>query len=113
MAKSWKLTPNKSIVPILRKSSARGLALAGEHVLGVARDHTPKEEGTLRRSGFVSIDEHNLRAAVSFDTPYAVVQHEDMTLRHTEGGPKYLENALNSERDRVKDIVARTVQGEW
>jgi hypothetical protein len=45
---------------------------------------------------------------VTFDADYAVYQHEDLTYRHDDGGPKFLETALVSERG----AVARLVQAE-
>lgn len=86
----------------------QGLLLGAEHVLGVSRDQVPIEESTLGRSGKAS--QEGLRAAVSYDTPYAVVQHEDMTLAHDPGRTaKYLEKALNSERAVVGKIIATAV----
>lgn len=106
--------PATDVAAKLRKSSARGLALASEHVLGVGNEKVPLEEGTLQRSGTTSVDEKKLRAAVSYDTPYATKQHEDMTLRHDNGREaKWLENAINSEQDAVREIIARTIRGEF
>lgn len=86
-----------------------GIILATEHVLGEAKTHTPIEESTLERSGKAT--QEGLRGAVSFNTPYAVVQHEDMTLQHDPGrSAKYLENAFNSERTTVGKIVAESVR---
>lgn len=86
-----------------------GLQLGSEHVLGVAVDQTPIEESTLGRSGKAT--QEGLRAAVSFNTPYAVVQHEDMSLAHDPGRTaKYLEKALNSERVVVGKIIATAVR---
>lgn len=93
------------------EGAERGVVLGTEHVLGVAREHTPIEEDTLERSGKASQD--GLRGAVSFDTPYAVVQHEDMSLQHDPGRTaKYLENAFNSEKATVGAIVAEQVRRE-
>jgi hypothetical protein len=94
-----------------RAGAGRGLFLAGEHLLGEARDLAPHEEGDLARSGETS--QSGLRVAVSFDTPYAVVQHEDMTLRHDEGRTaKYLEKPMNAGRDTFGQIVATSVRRE-
>lgn len=114
MGKAWKYKPNKHVVTGVKKASSRGLALAAEHILGVAKQHAPVEEHILEESGFTSVDgQHSLRAAVSFDTPYAVKQHEDMTLKHDKGRTaKYLENAFNSEQDAVKQIIAAELRGE-
>ncbi|MFJ9657617.1 hypothetical protein ACIRPR_06565 [Streptomyces griseoflavus] len=95
-----------------RAWTARGRRLAGEglergleHVLGKARQLVPLEEGTLERSGRVSRD--GLNGAVSFDTVYAVRQHEELTWRHLPGrSAKYLETPMNSERDVVLRLMA-------
>lgn len=106
--------PATDVLGKLRKSSTRGLALAAEHVLGESNERVPLEEGTLRRSGTTSVDEKGLRAAISYDTPYATVQHEDMTLRHDNGREaKFLENAINAEKDTVREVIARTIRGEF
>lgn len=103
-----------AVVDRIKDAQARGLALAGEHVLGESRKIVPLEEGTLERSGRVSVDKDGGRAAVSYDTPYAVQQHEDLTLKHDQGREaKYLEKAVNGNRDVVKDIIARTLRGEF
>ena len=114
MTAAWTLKANPAIAGAMREAAARGLALSAEHVLGEARKTVPLEEGTLERSGDVVTDPENLRAAVVFDTPYAVRQHEDMTARHDPGrSAKYLENALNSETDTVREIIAATIRGEF
>jgi hypothetical protein len=89
----------------------KGLDLATEHLLGEARDEVPIEEGTLGRSGKTSRD--GLTGAVSFNTPYAVVQHEDMTLTHDPGRrAKYLERPMNTGRDTFGQIIATSVRRE-
>lgn len=114
MSRAWRYKPNKNVVTGVKKASARGLGLAAEHILGVAKEQVPIEEHILEESGFTSVDgNRRLRAAVSFDTPYAVRQHEDMTARHDNGrNAKYLENAFNSEQDAVKQIIAAELRGE-
>ncbi|MBM7767358.1 minor capsid protein [Glutamicibacter nicotianae] len=113
MAKGWKLKTNP-VIPRLRNASGRGLGLAAEHVLGESNKIIPHEEGTLQNTGATSVDTKNLRAAVSYNTPYAVVQHEDLSLRHDEGRQaKFLETALASEKDAVREIVRRTIAGEF
>lgn len=96
-----------------RRGAARGLGLATEHLLQVSNTQVPIEEGTLERSGVASVDEGKLRGATSYDTPYAVKQHEDLTLAHDSGrNAKYLENAVNSERREVAEIIAGEVRQE-
>jgi len=113
MSKSWQLKVNKGIAPAMRKGAVRGLSLAAEHVLGESNKTAPIEEATLIRSGAPSVDPDNLQAAISYDTPYAVKQHEDLGLQHDPGREaKFLENALNSEAGAVREIIVRSIRGE-
>ena len=59
------------------------------------------------RSGVASPpDPGTLKAAVSFDTPYAVVQHENLTFHHPGGRQaKYLETPLNASREVGKTLI--------
>lgn len=97
----------------LADGAAKGLVLSTEHLLQVARTKVPHDEGTLERSGQADVDKASLTGAVSFDTPYAVRQHEDMTLRH-EGGrqAKYLETTLAEEQGTVLRIIGAAMEGE-
>lgn len=111
MAKSWTLTIDGDVARRSKAGAARGLRLAAEHGLQVSRTRVPIEEGTLERSGTASVDSDRLRAAISYDTPYAVVQHEDMSLQHDAGrSAKFLETAMNSERRTFAEIIAREVR---
>lgn len=92
-----------------RARAARGLQLALEHILAESNAIIPLEEGTLMRSGQTSIDEANLTGTVSYGTPYAVRQHEELTWRHAPGRQaKYLETAVNTSRQEC----LRVMQGE-
>lgn len=76
----------------IRAAVVRGLGQWGELLLQQSREGVPLDEGTLERSGVASVDPRILTAAVSYDTPYAVVQHENMGFHHPGGRTaKYLE----------------------
>ncbi|SDM77397.1 minor capsid protein [Streptomyces wuyuanensis] len=80
-----------------RRMASRGLQRALEHCLTVSNQRVPLDEGTLERSGRVDVD--GLNGSISYDTPYAVRQHEELTWKHLPGRQaKYLESAVNSER---------------
>ena len=111
--KAWKVKINPAAKDILNGSANRGVALAAEHLLQVANVKVPIEENTLERSGTVSTDPANFAAAVSYDTPYAARQHEDMSLRHDSGRTaKWLENAMNAEVQTSAKIIADTIRGD-
>lgn len=98
------------------KGAARGLRVAALNTLGESNKRVPHEDGNLERDGAASVDESNMKAAVSYgrdaDTKdYAVVQHEDLTLRHDPGrNGKYLENAFNTTREQNAQIIATAIR---
>lgn len=95
----------------IRAAAARGLLLAAEHVLTESQAVVPLDESPLQQSGTASVDEGSLTAAVSYDTPYAVRQHEEMDYRHAPGRQaKYLEQPLNASRDTVSRIIAAQIR---
>ncbi|MFF5142528.1 hypothetical protein ACFY6U_22835 [Streptomyces sp. NPDC013157] len=95
----------------MREGALRGVQLGAEHLLQVSRGRVPIEEGTLERSGVVSVDEQSVTAAVSYDTPYAVRQHEELTYRHDHGRTaKYLEGPLHEENSAITEIIAAQVR---
>jgi hypothetical protein len=112
MSDDWNLRLNGDVGDDIKAAANRGLAIAAEYVLGESNKVIPIEEYTLGRSGTVSRDPALNRVAVYYDTPYAVRQHEDMTLRHDPGRTaKYLENALN-DHATIKAIIASAIRGE-
>ncbi|CAM3459882.1 minor capsid protein [Stackebrandtia soli] len=101
----------KQVSAIIEEATADGLRLAAEHLLGASRRLVPLEEGTLERSGRVSVDEGALQAAVSYDTVYAVRQHEELTYQHDAGrSAKYLERPMNSEGPTMAALIAAAVR---
>lgn len=88
-----------------RRLAGEGLARALEHTLGVATTLVPLDEGTLQRSGKVT--QVGLNGSISFDGPYAIRQHEELTWRHAPGRQaKYLETPMNTERDVMLQLMA-------
>ena len=95
----------------LRAAAAGGLYLAAEHVLSLSNEVVPLDEAALQRSGTASVDPPSLTAMVSYDTPYAARQHEELTWRHAPGRtPKYLENSLNAARPEIAAILAASLR---
>lgn len=111
--RDWKVTLDVGPIKAqARQAAADGLSDGAEHVLQLSRRRVPIEEGTLERSGRASVDDSQLLAAVSYDTAYAVRQHEDMSLRHDDGRQaKYLESALNEARAEVIALVQQRIKG--
>lgn len=89
-----------------RRAASEGLRRALEHTLQVSRTQVPLEEGTLERSGRVDVD--GLEGSISYDTPYAVIQHEALDFHHPVPGrkAKYLEDPMNSEQRKMLNLMA-------
>lgn len=84
---------------------SEGIGRALEHTLGVATTLVPLDEGPLQRSGKVQVE--GLNGTISYDTPYAIRQHEELTWRHAPGRQaKYLEQPMNTERDVMLELSA-------
>lgn len=108
--------PAAELAALVREAAATGLTLAAHRVQAVAVPLTPIEYGDLRSSlTVVDADVDDLEAAVVSDLPYAVRQHEDLSLRHEGGQAKYLEQAALQSIGEVEQImaaqVARTLGG--
>ncbi|QKW51688.1 hypothetical protein [Streptomyces buecherae] len=94
-----------------RQGALRGLLLGAEHLLAESRTEVPIAEGTLERSGATSVDETNLVAGVTYDTPYAARVHEDMSARHSPGRKaKFLEDPVNREARPIGELIAAQVR---
>ncbi|MFB8241997.1 hypothetical protein ACFC58_36230 [Kitasatospora purpeofusca] len=94
-----------------RRGAADGLESALEHLLGASRRRVPLDEGTLERSGTVSVDRSALEGAVSYDGPYAVRQHEELDWQHLPGRTaKYLEGPLAEERPVMMALIAAAIR---
>ena len=126
MAKSkWRI---KEAVKIAEEAGLKALRTGAEAILTEAIDETPIDTGTLRRSGTVTVgalpDGAQVYAAaesgtemkdafpgvagkekavyISFNTPYARRQHEELGYQHPRGGKaKYLEDPFNRNKKKV------------
>ncbi len=89
------VTVDLGVLGKLRDAAFAGLVELAHHALEESNRVVPIEEATLKNSGNVSSDRATGTAQVSYDTPYAVVQHEDPSLRHNEGRKaKFLEDTM-------------------
>lgn len=98
-----------------RRGAIRGLQLVGNDLLGRAQRDAPVEEGTLRASGELEIDDDGdvIEATVSFNTIYAARQHEELDWDHPLGGrAKYLEANLAAMESRYDAVVAAAIAEE-
>ena len=121
----WRI---KEAVKIAEEAGLKALRTGGERIITKAMNNVPIETGTLRRSATTTVgglpdmmqvyeaakEGNEMKNAfpepigkekavyVSYNTPYARRQHEEMDYEHPlGGGPKYLENAFNQLKDKI------------
>lgn len=101
---TWK-TANRAV----HEGAERGLRAGADLLLAASTKVAPIESDHLIKSARASVDYP--RAAVSYDTPYAVIQHENLSERHDAGREgKYLERPLHSEAPAIARAMAAEVR---
>lgn len=102
----------------IRVGAARGLNRGATALMGESQSRAPVDETDLRNSAAThDATPTNLVSAVTYDTPYAVVQHERLDFNHpTDHNPnaqaKYLESAAIELRDEISAVVAADIRRE-
>ena len=98
----------------VRSAAGQALFDAAGYVREQANRTVPHQEGILQGSGGVEVDESAGVAAVYYDTPYAVAQHEQVDYQHSSGRrAKWLELTLQEQQRTVRDLLARGVGGAF
>lgn len=103
----------RTIANVAPDALAGALYEEGESIRAESQERVPVDTGVLKNSAFVATEGQGDSFAVQVGyggaaAEYAVVQHEDMTLRHDDGGPKFLENpALEHAKDMGERLAAR------
>lgn len=94
-----------------RDRALAGVKDAGQYVLGRAVDIVPLDTGALSNSGKAQVDSRSLTSVISFDTPYAVEVHENMSIPHSPGRTaKYLEIPLMSAGPEIIRLILRRMR---
>ena len=130
----WRI---EEAVKIAEEAGLKALRTGAEAILTEAIDETPIDTGTLRRSGTVTVGalpdgaqvyeaaesgsdmkdafpgpEGKEKAVyISFNTPYARRQHEELGYNHPLGGKaKYLEDPFNRNKEKVLQYAEKQVK---
>lgn len=117
MSVTWKVDLSKLAASVgnIDAGAVKGVTDSVEFLLTEANKHVPHDEGTLERSGSTGVEKSAgaVAGSVSYDTPYAVRQHEDMTLHHSgKGKSKWLESTFGTEAGTVGDILRTAIKRE-
>lgn len=109
-----------AITAAITRAALNALEDTGEELLRRANETVPYDDGVLAASGEVEIKPASLTVTVSYNTPYAVRQHEDTTLRHPNplspsssprGRARWLELTAKEERSDLAAHLARNLDG--
>lgn len=90
----------------IEKNTQRGLLKAAHRVVARSKELTPVDTGSLRSNQFASPTEKGAKIEVKQN--YAIYVHEDLAAHHPTGQAKFLETALNEN----KDAIFRAAAGE-
>ncbi len=81
-----------TINAIVKNGGKKAVWSALDHLATVSKQQVPLDTGVLMNSCAVSVSDDGSQGTVSYDTPYAVVQHERQNYNHQRGRKaKYLE----------------------
>jgi hypothetical protein len=93
------------------EGAVEGLEAGTQHLLGAALVLVPWDEHTLEGTGTATVNGSKLVGAVSFNTPYAKRQHEELDWRHKPGrSAKYLEIPFHAEAKVIRALIAARIR---
>jgi hypothetical protein len=96
-----------------RRAVALGLNKWLDKVAAQSQVEVPKDQLPLARSmQTYPADAGKLAVGISYDTEYALRQHEELSYRHPTPGTKakYLEDPINDWRPKVGAFIAKEAQ---
>lgn len=101
---------DEKLVDAQTEHALEALTKVGWVFLGDANKTIPYDTWDMRNSGTVSTDKRRGVVTISYDTPYAVRQHEDTTLRHKTGRrARWLELTGKENRNAYHKLLARLI----
>lgn len=107
---------DKALVKSITKNgSKKGTWMALDHLASVSKEQVPLDQGPLKNSCYVDVNDDGSEGTVSYDTPYAVIQHENMSFNHQRGRKaKYLEDPVydGGVQSEMAELAARGMSSE-
>ena len=114
------------------KAASKQLAKCALDLQGKAQLQAPKDLGDLRGSAYANVEGKDLipdspdtdpttpraektkggklEAVIGFTEPYALIQHEELGFRHTDGNAKYMEKPYMENKDKYISSIGKAVQ---
>ena len=100
----------------IKKGSRRGMYAAMDHLGTISKEQVPLRDGPLRDSGNASVSADGKTGCYSYDTPYAIPQHEHTEFQHQRGRKaKYLEDPVNDKavQNEMLELLAKECRKEF
>ncbi len=100
---------------VTKKGTKKGTWSALDHLAAVSKEQVPLDQGPLKNSCYVDVADDGSSGTVSYDTPYAIVQHENTQYQHQRGRKaKYLEDPANDAQvqNEMRELIARSYRDE-
>lgn len=118
----------------IKEATAKGSLITAEAILTEAGENVPRQTGTLARSGTISINqdinaqeaysqaktgavkratnanESTSKIFISYNTPYAHRQHEDLNMSHDGNGSYY---TSGGKKEYVKSGSSKFLEKGW
>lgn len=98
----------KKIAITFPQIARNALFKAGLFVQGEAQKRTPVDTGYLRASAKTRM-ENDYAVLITYDAAYAIFVHERVNAKHTVGEAKFLQNALDKNKRKIREILQSTI----
>lgn len=98
-----------------KNASKKGTWSALDHLAAVSKQQVPLDQGPLKNSCYVDVADDGSSGTVSYDTPYARRQHEELSYQHQRGRKaKYLEDPANDPtvQNEMRTLIKRAFSAE-
>lgn len=110
MGKEFSLEHDARMEGKFTEDALDALTKVGWVFLGDANTTIPYDTFDMRNSGAVTTNPHTATVTVSYDTPYAVRQHEDTTLNHKPGRrARWLELTGSEKRETYLKLLSSLI----
>lgn len=77
---------------------------AATEILAESKRQVPRRDSILIRTATkrVAVEGNRVAIEISYNTPYAAIQHEDLSFSHPHGKAKYLEDPIKAHTPKLK-----------
>lgn len=108
----WTSWNGREVAEVIHRKAVEASERGARHLLDASDRTIPTDPGReLEGTGKVSTDERTATSAASYDTEYAVLQHERQDYEHDPGRrSKFLEQAMSEERAEIARVVRATMR---